>query len=230
MMTTWRRERQAIVGIGGFFLFLPMVMLLVLLPPAPQPVAGQSLLPVLTAYFEQYKLEFIFTNIWVGFGELVVATLLTGPDRPSVGDALRRSGQLFGWYLLQRMIVLMILFGGALMFVLPAIYLAARLSLCTVVIGAGEAKTPIDVIRRSLALTHGAGLHIAILMVLIWLGSNLFAQSMSGVLAAIFAPVADWAVASLANALLQGLVSMPAMLLPVLFAVSLWRALRSPSV
>lgn len=226
MIDLLRRERSLIFAVSGFFLLLPIVMLRVVLPPVPVTPPGENPLPLMSAYFEQHQVEFLAYYLWVGFGQLVLATLLAAPDRPSVAEALSRSGRLFGWFLLQSALTLAILMGGVFMFILPALYFAARLSLCTVLLGAGEARTPIALVRRSLEMTRGAGWHIAAFLVFVWLGSNLFASAIGTISTTIFTPFSDWAIAAVADGLVQGLAAVPGLLLGALFPVSLWRALR----
>ena len=226
MIDMFRRERPLLLALCGFFLLLPTVMLYVFLPPVPQPTGDDNALLVIQAYLQQHQPEFLFHTLWVAFGQLAIAVVLAAPDKPTVGEALVRALRLFPWHVLQTIIVLLTLIGGALMLILPALYFAGRLSLCTVLLATGEGRSPFALIRRSQELTRGAGWHLSAFIVLLWLGTTLFSSAIGTISSALFAQFGKTGVAHVADATIQGMAALPWLLLWVLFQVALLRQLN----
>lgn len=225
MIETFRRERGLLLALAGFFLLLPTVMLYAFLPPMPQPTADDNALVVIQSYLQQHQPEFLLHTLWVAFGQLAIAVVLAAPDKPTVGEALARALRLLPWHVLQTIVVLFTLIGGALMFILPAFYFAGRLSLCTVLLASGEGRSPFVLVRRSQELTRGAGWHLAAFIVLLWLGTTLFSSAVGTISSVLFSPFGKTGVAHIADALIQGVAALPWLLLWVLFQVALLRQL-----
>lgn len=227
MIETFRRERSLLLAIGGFFMLLPTAMLYAFLPSMPQPAAGDDAFAMMVAYYQQHQPEFIVHALWVTFGELAMTVLLAAPDRPTVGEALVRAVRLYPWHVLQRLVVVLALIGGALMFILPALYFSGRLALCTPLLAVGEGRNPLVLMRRSQELTRGAGWHIAAFVILVWLGTTLFSSAVGTISAAMFKPFGVGGVAHVADALVQGTAMLPGLLLGALLPVVLLRQLKA---
>ena len=225
MIATFGRERPLLLAISGIFLLLPMAMLLVFAPP-PAPAQGQDGFQAMIAYYQSNQLEYLLVYFWISFGQFAIATVLAAPDRPSVGEALRRCVGLLPWFLLIKVAVLLITMAGFMMLIVPALYFSARLAPSLVLLGTGEAKTPAALITPSVEMTRGAGWHIAAFMVLLWIGTSLFATAIGTISSALFTPLKSSHVALVADALIQSAANVPSQLLSILFAVSLWRMLK----
>lgn len=132
--TILRREGDLVLRVGGPFIFLPAfaVQLLVTPPPAlPQSPRDQ---PAMQAWLEQLSAWgqanagwYLLADLIGIYGIAVLAILLIHPARPDVKTALATAARRFGRFLLADLLVSIPIGLGLWLFVLPGLYVQARL-------------------------------------------------------------------------------------------------------
>lgn len=181
--TMWRADRDLLLRVSGFFLFLPQFAMLLLLPAMP-PIAVTAemteaeqiaLAGKIVAWASAYGWWYLAAAMLVQAGALVVLMLYL--RRLDLRAAMGRGLGLFPRYLLAMILVGMPLGLGVLTIVLllPGLYLLGRL----IAVGpALVAEAPLSVVRslsRSWALTSGHGFVLAGLVSLTIIGGALLA-------------------------------------------------------
>ncbi|MFW2851651.1 hypothetical protein ACM61V_06965 [Sphingomonas sp. TX0543] len=129
-----RREGDLVLRVAGPFIFLPAfaVQLLVASPLAlPQTPRDQ---PAMQAWLEQLSLWgqanagwYLLADLVGIYGVAVLAILLVHPARPDVKTALVTAARRFGRFLLADLLVSIPIGLGLWLFVLPGLYMQARL-------------------------------------------------------------------------------------------------------
>ena len=169
-----RTNASLFVAVAGVFLFLPSVIISYV---APQPTGGpQGVTPAMLIAYAAAHWELILAVNLVGFiGNLALLLLALDQDRPTVGRAIASSFRLLPAYFLATLLFVLIAALGFAAFIIPGLYLAARMSLMGPVIVAENRRNPIAVLKRSFALTKKNGWAIlaliAIMFITFWIVS-----------------------------------------------------------
>lgn len=154
----WRAERALIVPLAGLFYFLPGLALLLLLPPM-QPVkatSDEAMIDALMGYMQANAAPLLIVNLVQLAGSAIILTLFLSPDRPNLGEALKRVAGRLILFLAASLIIFGALTVSALL-VVPALYLIGRFFLVTAVLAAEPGAGPVGAIARSVALTSKRG-------------------------------------------------------------------------
>lgn len=232
----WRlckRDRDLLIGVAGFFLFVPQLAmkLFVALPPNPPKTmdnAGlRAWLDAVESWSSQYSLTVILISLISLFGSLAVFTLYLDPERPDVRRALTRALRLSPRFLLLAIIMAIPVQIGLLMFLLPGFYLQGRLLLAAPAVVAEQPLGAGAAMARSVALTRGNGLILAGFACLALLVGDLVSQlfvKIGGMMGG--APMANPVVAALLDLAAAAGVTVT-LLGTILVQVSLYRGLRS---
>ncbi|QKS01799.1 hypothetical protein F9288_20895 [Sphingomonas sp. CL5.1] len=132
--TILRREGDLVVRLAAPFVFLPAfaVQLLVAPPPAlPQTpgdqAAMQAWLERLTAWGQANAGWYLLADLIGIYGLAALVILLIHPARPDVKTALATAARRFGRFLLADLLVSIPVGLGLWLFVLPGLYVQARL-------------------------------------------------------------------------------------------------------
>lgn len=188
----FRRDRTLLVALIAPFVFWPTlaVYLLVPAPPKPEEGAGASSTGMLAwvdsvgAWAGQYGGWYVAAYAIGLIGTAAVLALQLGAGRPTVADALARTGRMMPRFLLAMMLVGLPVGAGMLLYILPGLYVAGRLMLVGPVLFAERRMAAMSALARSVKLTRGAGLSMAALVACTYLGGMIAAQP--------FLSLVDW--------------------------------------
>jgi hypothetical protein len=175
----WKRDRDLLIGVAGFFLFVPelAMKLFVALPPdPPSPLDRAALkawLDALESWSSQFSLIVILLSLIALFGTVTLFTLYLDPERPDARRALARALRLFPRFLLLSFLVAVPVYFGLMLLYLPGFYAQGRLMLAFPVVVADQPRGARGAMSRSLILTRGHGLVLAGFACVMLLGGNL---------------------------------------------------------
>ena len=170
---------ELLAVLAGMFVMLPMILSLQLIEggaptaAAPPPESFQALLDLYVAEMQAHWPVLLGRELVAGFGMLAMLVLLLRENRPTVGESLRLALMLLPGYLLAEMLEGMMLALAFMAFVLPFIYLLARLVLVPAVAAAERQANPIALLRRSFVLTRGNGWRIVLMLAVLFLTTQL---------------------------------------------------------
>lgn len=229
----WKRDHDLLIGVAGFFLFVPQLALklFVAMPPdLPSPIDEakfRAWLDAVESWSSQYSLFVILFSLITLFGSVAVFTLYLDPERPDARRALVRALRLAPRFLLLTILVAVPVQIGLLLLFLPGFYLQGRL---LIALPALVAEQPVGAGRsmaRSFALTRGHGMVLAGFACITLLAGDLLSRpfmalgrSLDG------APMANPVVAGLLDLAAAAGVTI-ALLGTILIQVALYRRLTS---
>ncbi|MET0239973.1 MAG: hypothetical protein ABW184_08755 [Sphingobium sp.] len=162
-----RANADAISALAGMFILLPGIVSSWLLPEPKVLAAGASLAAILRANMDYMAASwpiFLLSALVTAFGSLSLLSLLVHRSRPTVATAMRMGLAALPVYLLASMLQTLVMVGGMMLFVLPGLYLGARLICISVVAAAEERRTPFALLTRSFQITRGNGWRILLLL------------------------------------------------------------------
>jgi hypothetical protein len=179
----WKRDRAVLAPLAGLFLFLPVYGLNMLLPPPPEGFDQNASQATQLAWAQSY-LDWIGTNggwyllvtVLVYFGLLIIYVFGLDPARPHLGGAMQRAAILLLRYLLAMFLIGIPAALGLMLFILPGLYVLARVMVTGPAI---VAEAPIGATRaigRSIALTKGNGLVLFGLAAVTLIGGAVIAE------------------------------------------------------
>jgi hypothetical protein len=179
----WKRDRAVLAPLAGLFLFLPVYGLDMMLPPPPAGFDDNATQAQQVAWAQSY-LDWAGANggwyllviVLVYFGLLTIYVFRLDPARPHLGAAMGRAARLLPRYLLAMFLVGIPAALGLMLFILPGLYVLARVMVTGPAI---VAEAPIGATRaigRSIALTKGNGLALFGLAAITLIGGAVIAE------------------------------------------------------
>lgn len=165
-------NREVLAVLAGVFFFLPSLAVGLFLPP-PEPPAGAEPKQILALMGEFYQTAapYMLANALVQtLGQLAVLVLITRSERLTVGEALREGSSsllpyigaqllvTFGTMLAVGVVLLLGGLSGSVALVIglvAAVYIGMRFILVPPVIMIDRLRNPVEILRRSWALTQG---------------------------------------------------------------------------
>jgi len=230
---SWKRDRDLLIGVAGFFVFVPQLAmkLFVAVPPDPPKTMDQAAMmawfDAVESWSSAYSLPVILISLISLFGTLVLFTLYLDPERPDVRGALARALRLYPRFLLLTIITALPVQIGLVMFLLPGFYLQGRLLLAAPAVVAEQPLGAGRAMARSFAMTRGNGLVLAGFACIVLLAGDLFSRPFLGVGGMLGgAPMANPVVAALLDFAAAAGVTI-ALLGTILIQVALYRRVRS---
>ena len=185
LAATWRLLRRSldpVIAITALFVFLPAFAALLLsdpvppIPPAPRDeLAMQAWVTAMAQWGQANGLWFVVADVAGIFGAAAVAVLLLDADRPTVGQALRIASRTFWPFLIASVAMAVPVGIGLWLFVLPGLYVQARLVASIPAIARRPGLGVGRAIRVSLAMTRGHGWAITGALVTLFLAQYLVA-------------------------------------------------------
>ena len=233
----WKRDRDLLLGVGGFFLFLPQFVVLLLvrgLPEMPKPDASEQAVRIWTEaaaqWIAHYGLIWLACGLCALFGTLLVYVLYLYKGRLDLRAALPAALRLLPRYLLVSIlatlpIVLVHVPAIWLFLVFPIFYVLGRMLLASAVLVAEQPIGAVASLRRSIEVSRGHGFLLAGAAIPLLFGGLIVAepfillgQTLDG------APIANPVSAALLNAMAAAAATF-ASLAAVLIQVALYRRL-----
>jgi hypothetical protein len=176
---TLRANASLLVAVAGAFIFLPALLVGHIAPPPQESMEAMS------AYYADNFLLLLAGQVVAFIGNLVILALVLDDRRPTVGASIRAAlGMLPAYFLVSLLSGLMIL-GGLLLFVAPGLYLIGRLSAAGPALVVERRRNPVDVIRRSFAVTQGNGWAVLGLIILVFIGFYVLMLALTFVLGSV---------------------------------------------
>ncbi|MEO7170740.1 MAG: hypothetical protein ABIY39_10235 [Sphingomonas sp.] len=178
----WKRDRELLIGVAGFFLFVPQLALKLFVPLPPDlPDFGDAAklrawVDAAESWSSQYSLIVILLWLVTLFGSVAVFTLYLDPDRPEARRALARALRLSPRFLLLTILVALPVQFGLIFLLLPGFYAQGRLLLALPAVVAEQPQGALASISRSMALTRGHGMVLAGMGCIVLLAGDLLSR------------------------------------------------------
>jgi len=162
-------NKEAILAIAGVFIFLPTLLFsqFVVPPIFNGDEDGNTMLAIYSAYFSENSLSIIASNLVMSFGSLAVYCALAPSRNNTVAEDLVAALKLFLIYLLANLAIAFIVLPGFLLFIIPGLYLTARLILVPIVIVDQWERNPIEALKKSWSSTRHNGFSILLFILII---------------------------------------------------------------
>lgn len=225
-----KANREVMVIIAGVFFFLPSLAALFLIPvpEMPPPDAGAEVLgKFLVDFYSAYWLPFVLMALAQTAGFLALLALLRNDSKPTVGQAIQTgfvgllpyigaqlitglaAALLFGVLVGVPLAVGLspIAFFTMLAGVVVLVYAMIKLSLTMPVIAIERDMNPVNVLRRSWALTKGNSLRLFLFYFLFFLAFIIISLIIELFFSLIFGLLGDGTAAFIANGSVAGLTS-----------------------
>ncbi|MFK7841297.1 MAG: hypothetical protein AB8B54_03440 [Sphingorhabdus sp.] len=162
-------HKEAILAIAGVFLFLPTLLFAQFVA---QPVLNgdedlNGLIAIYSDYFNENALSIMASNLVLSFGGLAIYFALAPSRNNTVAEDLLAALKIFIIYLIANLLTGLITLPGFFLFILPGFYLTCRLILVPAVISDEGERNPIELLKRSWALTENNGFSIMFFILII---------------------------------------------------------------
>lgn len=180
-----RANASILVAVAGAFIFLPSLAASFVTVPFVSPGEGatpEELIAAYSKFFSDNWLLQLALLLLTTLGQLVLYLVLLDDRRPPVGKALAMAAPLLPLFFVTSLLVRIMLFGGFVLFVIPALYLFGRLLLSGAAFVAERRTNPLQAIGRSFALTKGSGWRNFLFVFLIFLVVLVIQLAVSGTL------------------------------------------------
>lgn len=224
-------NKDLLAAISGMFVLLPSVVGGLL---AKEPANTAKNVPVEEAYRQLMQFYsdnwpiFVAVLLAVSFGLLAMLALLLRPERLTVGESLKAAIVLLPGYLVASLIQGFGMGLGFLLFVVPGLYVLARLSLIAPVAAAEQCANPLEQLRRSLVLTRGNGLRILLMLLVLYFTAeivSIVATILVGLVGAVLLPKD---IAALCVSITSGLAAAGLTAFLALLSAAIYRAATPP--
>lgn len=202
-----RAHAPLLLAVTGVFLLLPQFAQGLFIAPPDIRGFDQNALEAWNKYFSENFLLLFLLNLPVALGQAAVLSLVLAPEKPTVGQALSVAATMLLSVVVLNLITNLMTFGGAILFIVPGVYLMGRLSVAAAAQMAERISNPITAIQRSMSLTTKNGFQIAGLLILIIVVGYIFAMAIGAIVGIILTLIVPSVAASAAIALLQALLA-----------------------
>ena len=227
-----RANASILIAVAGAFIFLPSLAGSMVAVPFVSPGEGASadeMLAAYTSFFSDNWLLQLALLLITTLGQLILYVVLLDDSRPPVGKAFAIAAPMLPLFFLTSVLVRLILAGGFILFVVPALYLFGRILLSGAAFVAERRTNPIQAISRSFALTRGNGWRNFLFVFLIFMVALVIQLAVSGTLGTVLRLVAggggQFSLGQLLLAALASLFESAYFLLGVAISVALYRRL-----
>ena len=185
-------DKEAIVAIAGFFIFLTAWISAFLVPPLMLDTLenANAAIATLSSYFGENWPILLPTALVTMYGSLTLYVLLSGRQLAKVGDALGIAGALFVPYLLASLLVGWATLAGFFLLVIPGLYLAGRFALLPAVVAQGNSGGMNAAVIRTWQVTRNCGWAILVLMLFVAVAVRLLSSIVGGIIVAICQSIA----------------------------------------
>ncbi len=227
-------NKDLLAAIAGMFVLLPSVVgnLLVREPEraaASRDIPVEELSRQMIQFYSDNWAVLVGLGLAVSFGLLAMLVLLLRPERLTVGESLKAAAVLLPGYFVASLIQGLGFGFGLVLFVLPGLYLMARLSLIAPVAAAEQCANPIEQLKRSFVLTRGNGWRIFLVLLILYFTAQiveLVATTLVGLAGALLLPKD---MATLCSSIVAGLIAAGLAAFLAVLSAALYRAATAPA-
>ena len=176
-------DREAIVAIAGFFIFLAAWISAFLVPPLMIDTLenANTAMATLSSYFETNWPVLLPSMLVTVYGSLTLYVLLASRPLAKVGDALGVAAGLLLKYLLASLLVGWATLAGFFLLVIPGLYLSGRFALLPAVMAEDTGRGLNASVLRTWHVTRDCGWAILILMLFVAIAVRLTSAIVGGV-------------------------------------------------
>lgn len=226
-----RTNKDLLSAIAGMFVLLPGVIADQLETPMGTLSPGESsarMSELMMQYFAANWHLLLVHGVITSFGALAMFALLLRPERLTVGESLRAALVVLPSYFIASLLQSFAVTLGLFLFVLPGLYLLARLVLIAPVAAAESRANPVELLQRSFALTSGNGWRILALLAVLFVVAmivSFIVNMLFGILASLLLPPE---MAELLLSIVGSLIAAALGVLIVLISAALYRGATMP--
>jgi hypothetical protein len=162
-------HKEAILAIAGVFLFLPTLLFaqFVAQPVLTGEEDMNAVIAIYSAYFNENAYPILLSNLIISFGGLALYFSLAPSRSNTVAENLIAAFKIFLLYLIANLLIGLVTLPGFVLFIIPGLYLTCRFILVPVVIADQGERNPVEMLKRSWALTRGNGFSILLFIIII---------------------------------------------------------------
>jgi len=225
-------NKDLLAAISGMFVLLPSVVggMLMKTPEAPpKDLPQEQMLRLALQVYTDNWAVLLGLSLAVSFALLAMLVLLLRPERLTVGESLKAALLLIPGYFVANM-VQGIAFGiGFILFVLPGLYIIARLCLIAPVAAAEQRANPIEQLQRSWSLTSGNGWRIMLMLVVLYVTAEIISLVATTLVGLVGELVLSKDLATLVVSIVSGLVTAGLTAFLALLSAAIYRAATEPA-
>jgi hypothetical protein len=157
VMMLFRANRELLLSVAGVFILLPSLAFAMFAqrPVAPEGADIDALYQLMRAFYTDNIVWIALVGLANGFASVAMLMLMLDRSQPSVAEAMRRGLAILLPYYAMGLLSGILVFLGALAFVLPGIYIFIKLVIAGPVMVAERNYSITAALRRSWALTGG---------------------------------------------------------------------------
>lgn len=162
--TAFRREAELVLALAGAFVFLPALTVQLLcdpMPPLPAQPSDEAAMAqwveAISIWGQGNALWYLLADVAGMVGLAAIAMLLVAPGRLTVGESLLATLRRLGRFVLVNLLVALPVGMGLWLFVLPGLYLQARLIAAVPVVAADPRQSAARALGHSWRMTSSVG-------------------------------------------------------------------------
>jgi hypothetical protein len=188
-MALLRTHQHMVLAVAGVLIFLPSLALGIIYPlPEPAPGADvQQLITVFTQYFQSIWIIYAGVVLLSIIGQIAIYRIFLGPAGTSVGSAMQLGLLLLPGVFLASFLSSFAIGLGALIFIVPGLYLYARLAFYVPYAAASGQGNPMALLQQSWRQTENNGWVLLGFLALIWVIGFVALAIITGILGTIMA-------------------------------------------
>jgi hypothetical protein len=220
-----RSNASLVAALAGAFLFLPALLVGHFLPQA---VPGDDL----GAYLRDFGDYLRQNSIWLmlqalanAIGMIAILILVFARQGTSVGGALTAAIVILPFYFVAGLIANFIVLAGLILFIVPGLYLFARLVPLGPVVVAENRRNPLTAIARAFEVTKGNGWAVLGLVILVAIPGAILIQLVNILFGIVFGIAAGRDVAQLLRLIVTSAAAAALTVVLLLLYAALYRAL-----
>ena len=225
-------NKDLLAAISGMFVLLPNVIAPQFIKTVEKVPAGLSQEKLLQFQLDRYLDNWpvlIATSLVTSFGALAMLVLLLRTERLTVAESLKAAIILLPGYFVASIAQSFGAAVGLMLFVLPGVYLLARLSLIGAVAAAEHRFNPVELLSRSVSLTKGNGWRIVLLFAIFIATTGIVWLVVNSIVGAAAEMLLAKDIALLVTSIVSGLISAGFEILSALLIAAIYRAATSSS-
>lgn len=179
-MAMLKAAPDVLLTVAGFFIMLPMLLLDMFRPLVLSGGRGTALQEMM-AWTEANIVWIVSAAVIGALGRLVILVMLLEPARPTTGESLSAAVRLLPLFVVADLMIGLLWMGGAMLFLLPWLYLIGRTFLAEAAFVAVRARSPIAAITAGFEASRGNGWRIFIMVAIIYVAGTILTAAIRSV-------------------------------------------------